>query len=124
MGIEQIEHEAGKITEKQDILDQILTDAESDINDEFSEFNGISLKVGGTTTVTAYDTGSFTLTVNVDGVTTHTVYVKPYADGRYYYQVLIAKTSPDSISYNQSITAANATALMLKLRMQDFIVAP
>jgi hypothetical protein len=124
MSIEQINSLASKQAEKEQALSQILVNAESDINAEFSEYNGIPLKVGGSTTISAYNTSTFTLTVNVDGTTTHTVTVKPYDDGRYYYQVEINMTSNDGVNYIQRVNAANANSLMLKLRMQDYIQAP
>lgn len=124
MSIEQINSLASKQAEKEQALSQILVNAESDINAEFSEYNGIPLKVGGSTTISAYNTSTFTLTVNVDGTTTHTVTVKPYDDGRYYYQVEINMTSNDGVNYTQRVNAANANSLMLKLRMQDYIQAP
>jgi hypothetical protein len=124
MSIEQINSLASKQAEKEQALSQILVNAESDINAEFSEYNGIPLKAGGSTTISAYNTSTFTLTVNVDGTTTHTVTVKPYDDGRYYYQVEINMTSNDGVNYIQRVNAANANSLMLKLRMQDYIQAP
>jgi hypothetical protein len=119
MSIEIMQAKAATIQAKKTTLEAIIDSKESDINTEFAEYSGVPLIIGGTTLISAFNTTTNTLDVNIDGITTHTVTVKAYDDGRIYYS--ISRTQSAEITYIRKTSAASAFDLMQLLDMQSHI---
>ena len=86
------------------------------IDAEFAEYNGLPILPAGSTVITALNTSDNTLTVNVDGVITHTITVKSYDDGRIYYTIPYTLTTEGNPVHTRSAGSVHEVMHYVELR--------